>query len=413
MRILEMFGGGATSGSKLEMGRRATDRLRALLDVSELSNVTSLEALLDRVGEAARSLFGTSHARVHLYDPDAGELWAPSPAGRIRVPAGEGPRAETLRTGHAVRGPEGPGGHLLCAPLRGVDGRVIGLLEVGPADSVTLGGAGLQAAALLADQASLALERFRLRPLARQAEGMRRDVELAHRLQAALQPGRASGVQGVEALGWSRPGSLTGGGCADYWRLPDGRLALFLGDASAYGAAGALIIAQVRALLRSLSEVRAEPDWLLDCVNARLHADVAPSHFVTAFVGCLGADGALQWCSAGQGPVYVRQRGTEEYQPVLVQVPPLGVDPGFRPEAGPQLRLGPGGRVAAVGAGIFDADNGAGQIFGPRRIKTVLDNTGGLPLDKVVELIRETISTWEGGRQAADDQSVLIAGLHE
>src|SRR6185295_9639757 len=131
MRLLDKISGGRTAyGAPDAPGRRTSDRLRGVLDAAHLLAAPSMEALLVRVGEAAQSLFGASHARVHLYDPDSGELWAPSPAGRVRVPAGEGPRAQALRTRHAVRAGEAAG-DVVCAPLRDVDGRVIGLLEIG------------------------------------------------------------------------------------------------------------------------------------------------------------------------------------------------------------------------------------------------------------------------------------------
>src|SRR5215217_1283653 len=118
MRLLDKIGGGRTAYGKADpSGQRTSDRLGGVLDAAHLLGAPSMEALLVRVGEAAQSLFGASHARVHLYDSVSGELWAPSPAGRVRVPAGEGPRAQALRTRHAVRGPGEAGGHLVCAPL--------------------------------------------------------------------------------------------------------------------------------------------------------------------------------------------------------------------------------------------------------------------------------------------------------
>src|SRR5688572_31212337 len=103
-----------------------------------------------------------------------------------------------------------------------------------------------------------------------------------------------SGADGVEACAWSRPASDRGRTAFDHWLLPDGRLALFLGDASDHGPAAPRILSEVRAHLRALTQAQADPEWLLEQVNARLHAE-APGHFVTAFLGCLGSDGVLHW----------------------------------------------------------------------------------------------------------------------
>jgi serine phosphatase RsbU (regulator of sigma subunit) len=410
MRLLDKLGGSrGAAGRPVGGGRRTSDRLRGVLDAAGLLAAPSMEALLDRVGEAAQSLLGASHARVHLYDSGTGELWSPSPAGRLRVPAGEGPLGQALRTGHAVRGPGGPG-HLVCAPLRDVNGRVIGMLEVGQPASAPFDPTALQAASLLAQQAAFAVQRFVLRAAAAQGESFRRERKLAQEVQAALLPGQTA-VPGVEAFGWTRPASIAGGDCFDYWRLPDGRLALFLGDASGHGLAGAMVIAQVRALLHVLSDVNADPAWLLARVNARMHEDLEPSRFVTAFLGCLAPDGRLDWCSAGQGPVYARVAADGEFQALDAHVPPLGVYPDIEIPCPPPLHLARGGRVAVPSDGILEADNGCGLRLGPRRVKTVLDNTSSLPPAKVVELVRDVLFTWQGGHDAADDQSILIAGL--
>jgi phosphoserine phosphatase RsbU/P len=220
-----------------------------------------------------------------------------------------------------------------------------------------------------------------------------------------------AGVDGVEACAWSRPASDLGSSGFDHWTLPDGRLALFLGDASDHAGAGPRVLSEVRTQLRELTEERTDPDWLLERVNSRLHAGLPYGRFVTAFMGCLGSDGELQWSSAGQGPVYLSRRGREDYEALPASAPPLGVEPDLRPQA-VAIRLGPGGRVAVLSDGILDAHNGAGQFLGPRRVKTVLDNTAGLPVEKVVSLVRDVLMTWQGAG-AADDQSLLVAGLSE
>ena len=215
----------------------------------------------------------------------------------------------------------------------------------------------------------------------------------------------------VEACAWSRPASDRGRTAFDHWRLPDGRLALFVGDASDLGEDGPRVLSDLRRHLRALTQARAAPEWLLAQLNERLHAR-APRGFVTAFMGCLGSDGRLEWCSAGQGPVYVSRRSREDYSAVPAQGPPLGIEAALRLE-GSMVQLGPGGRVIVLSGGILDAVNGAGQLFGPRRAKTVLDNTAGLSLDKVVSLVRDVVLTWQGAAEKADDQSRLVAGLPE
>ncbi|HET8647091.1 MAG TPA: PP2C family protein-serine/threonine phosphatase, partial [Vicinamibacteria bacterium] len=293
----------------------------------------------------------------------------------------------------------------LCA-----EGRPIGLLEADDHTGAFTDRSALATASLVAAQAAEAVQRFRLRSAAAQARELRREAQLAQEASSALLPAR-SAVPGLEALGWTRPAFAGGSDSFDYWPLADGRLALFLGDASGHGLASGLIISEVRALLHVLCDVRPQPEWLLERINARLQQDREPRRFVTAFFGCLSPEGELRWCSAGQGPLYWRPDAEGEYLPLPSQGPPLGVDPAVTLASGPRLQLSPGGRVAVLSDGILDADNGTGRLLGPQRLKTIFDNTGELPLAKVVELLREVVTTWQGGEEAADDQSALIAGV--
>lgn len=389
MRIVETLGGTPESRPPDEQaGRRTSDRLQTLLDFSRLLSVPSLETLLAHVEQAACAAFGASRARVLL--PRAGE-----------------PAIRSQSSALDVAGP------VLSAPLRDLDGHVIGVLEVERPEGWAVGRHDVQLARLMAEHTALAVQRFRLQTAALEAESLRREIELAHAVQTALLPTTAPSVPGLESVGWTRAASLAGGDCFDYWALPDGRLALFLGDASGHGLAAALVIAQVRALVRVLSEMRGDPDWLLARVNARLTEDLEPSRFVTAFVGCLSRSGELCWCSAGQGPVFVRAGARGAFEPLQAQCPPLGVDADLRLECADSLRLGRGGRVAVFSDGVLDAANDSGQTLGPQRIKTVLDNTEGLPLESSLELVRDVLVTWQGTHQAADDQSILMAGMVE
>src|SRR5437764_22335 len=76
-------------------------------------------------------------------------------------------------------------------------------------------------------------------------------------------------IEGLLAVGWALPASVTGGDSYDLWKMGDGRLGLFLGDASGHGIAPAIVVSQARTLARTLSEINCDPNWLLERINAR------------------------------------------------------------------------------------------------------------------------------------------------
>src|SRR5687767_5511663 len=295
------------------------EQMKLVLDVSRHLTVTAdLGALLVRIAEAATSLLGAERASIFLHDARTNELWTTVALGakEIRVPCTAGivghvfqgnallsvprpyedarfNREVDRKTGFVTR-------NLLTTPLRAIDGKPLGVIQV----VNHIGGDFTQAeealVELLADQAGVAVQRHRFQQEVIRSAGLRHEMDLAQRVQQAMIPQTTPDVPNVHVVGWSRPASVTGGDCFDYWKLRDGRLGIFLADASGHGIAPAIVVSQARTLVRALSELDCDPARLLSRVNARLAEDLEAGRFVTAFMGCLSPAGELKWTSAGR-----------------------------------------------------------------------------------------------------------------
>jgi phosphoserine phosphatase RsbU/P len=400
--------------------RRSADRMKLVLDISRLLSITDLSTLLSRIAEASASFLDAERARVFLYDPETSELWTPrgTGGGETRIPSEMGVPGRVFRTGQvseAVDPPstapgdaEGGPRSVLCAPLRDLDGATIGVVEIinkkagrfTPEDRVSV--------ELLAEHAALAIQRFRLLVAATQGIELRKEMELAQRVQAALVPDAPPRLAGLDVVGWTRAASVTGGDCYDLWKLPNGRVAALVADASGHGLAAALVISQVRAVVRALSDIETDPQWLLARMNARLADDLDDGRFVTAFVGVFAGDGWVQWSSAGQGPVFLRIGGGARFQTVPTPAVPLGVSAEFISDAPTPVRLDRGGMLVVMTDGLFEAVNRAGEAFGAERMGDLLDGMGDMPAGIVVQRLREAVRAWQGHDEPADDQTVVV-----
>jgi sigma-B regulation protein RsbU (phosphoserine phosphatase) len=392
--------------------RRSADRMKLVLDISRLLTVTDLPTLMARIAEAAASFLDAEHARVYLHDPATGELWTvPAPGEvEVRVPSKRGVLGRVFHGGQVVAqaDPAAPTRSILCAPLRDLDRQSLGVVEVSdkktgaftPEDRVSI--------ELLAEHAALAIQRFRLLLAATQGSELRREMELAHRVQAALTPTSPPSLAGFDVVGWTQAASVTGGDCYDLWKRPDGRVGIFVADASGHGLAAALVISQVRAMVRALSEIEADPQWLLDRVNARLGEDLADGRFVTAFLGVLSSDGWLHWCSAGQGPVFCRVAMGVRFEALRAPAMPLGVAPDFITDPTAPVRLERGGMLVVMTDGLFEAPNEGGEYFGSARVGELLDSLGDEPAEAVVERLRQAVRRWQGRDEPVDDQTIVV-----
>ena len=104
-------------------------------------------------------------------------------------------------------------------------------------------------------------------------ERMVQELEVARRLQLEDLPSvfPVSSSFGMHAAMW--PAKEVGGDFYDVMRLPDGGLAVMVGDASGKGVAAAIFVAMTRSLLRAAMSRGASPAEALFQANSALAAD--------------------------------------------------------------------------------------------------------------------------------------------
>ena len=59
--------------------------------------------------------------------------------------------------------------------------------------------------------------------------------------------------------------------------------------------------------------------------------------------------------------------------------------------------------------GVTEAPNAAGEEFGEQRVKDLLIQNAGKPLEVIAGEISKTVSAWAGDKERHDDTTVLLA----
>ena len=193
------------------------------------------------------------------------------------------------------------------------------------------------------------------------------------------------------------------------WKLPDGRLGLFLADASGHGLGPALVVSQARTIVRTLSDIDMDPHHILGRVNARLIEDLEWGQFVTAFLGFLSPDGRLQWSSAGHGPSFLRPACHEKVQLLDPPVQPLGVMSDWADTPPPPTRVHASGSLVLISDGIFEAADPAGEQFGIERVvRTLDDHPDSCEPGEIIAALRAAVGLWQGSAEPQDDQTIVV-----
>jgi phosphoserine phosphatase len=417
----------------------SAEQLSLVLEVSRsLAVVLDLDSLLPQMAEAACKLLGCRRASVWIHDAGHRQLYTRVALGTaaIVLPDNSGvvgsafTQNVVLNIPHPYQDPRfNPEADrrnhfltesLLAAPMVDLSARPVGVIQAVNKIGGPFTESDQALIRLLADQAAVAIQRHKLHEASAMAEALRREMKLAAKVQRALIPTVAPEVNGLLASGWTEAASMTGGDCYDLWRLGDGRLAVLIADASGHGLGPAMVVSQVRTMVRLLCEsVTGEypagseptsPAAILAQINRRLEMDLASGQFVTALLAFISPDGTVDWESAGQGPFFVKQSRRSPVQCLSGgRGMPLGLmpdcfDTGCPPLA--PLRLDPGGTLLLTSDGVFEALNPSGDQFGISRIIEILDHSDADPGELIASL-RQSVDAWDLRDDPLDDQTLV------
>lgn len=392
-----------------------------------LARTTDLDALLLQIAEAARQMLDCQRSSIFLHDARTAEFWTKialdSP--EIRVPEKTGIVGAAFWSNQVVDVPDpytdarfNPANdqrsgfktrNILAAPVSDTDGKPLGVIQGINKTNGAFSPRDRNLIELLADQAGVAIQRHRFMIEAISAASIKREMELARKIQDAMMPTQAPQLPGLDCAGRTRAASVTGGDVYDLWRTSDGRLGMFLGDASGHGIGPTLVVSQVRTLVRCLAELDPDPFRVLHRTNGRMAGDLEAGRFVTTFVGFVSADGTIDYCSAGHGPLFVRDGAGEPIRLVEPTLPPVGVLDDLPEDRAVPLNLKTGGWLTVLSDGIFEARNPTGEMFGIERVCDILEASSPCCADTIEKLFDHT-RQWQGHDEPADDQTIVIVG---
>jgi serine phosphatase RsbU (regulator of sigma subunit) len=169
-----------------------------------------------------------------------------------------------------------------------------------------------------------------------------------------------------------------GGDWYDVFELPDGSVALVIGDITGRGIAAAAVMAEVRTALRAYSLLRLPLEEMLRMLNELMRAIEAPP--VTLALFALDLEAArLTGVSAGHTPALLLHRdGTREFV-VGASGPPLGfgISSGYRTES---LPFPPGSGLLLYTDGLIERRGESIDVGLDRLLHTDLERHRNLPL---------------------------------
>jgi serine phosphatase RsbU (regulator of sigma subunit) len=234
------------------------------------------------------------------------------------------------------------------------------------------------------------------------------ELEIAKQVQARLFPQTFPSLRTLDYAGICIPARQVGGDYYDFLNLGQERLGLVLGDISGKGIAGALLMANLQANLRSQCAIALdEPQRLLRSVNELFYDNTADHSYATLFFAdyddraqCLRYVNCGHLCG-----LLLRSDNTLERLESTCTV--LGLFKKWDCSM-EQCHLVPGDAIALYTDGITESFSGSGEEFGEQRLTDALrrhrELSSRAQLAAIVDEVRRFSPT-----EQYDDITLIIA----
>ena len=408
--------------------RESAKRLRALYEISRsFAQSLSLDATLEAVTSAAVELLDADAAVIRMKGERGDQLLPHAP--HVADPRLAGPLRPLLEREQSIEKLPGrrlfrmgkplvldpatarrlgasyellvpfleQGATAVVVPIA-TSAELLATLTVVSLDpSRRLGDEQIETALFVAGQAALAIDNARL---------TQERKDFADTMQRSLLPRGVPEVDGLEVGAVYEPSARleVGGDVYDFLTLPDGKLAVVLGDASGHGVAATADMALAKFAFRSLVRLYPDPAELLAQANEVAFGELATGTFVTMV--CLTVDpatGAVRAGCAGHPPVRILapEGGVSLLAPGGLA---LGVEANQRYES-VETTLAPGAALCVYTDGLVEARR-AGDQYGEERLHAALSSGCELSAQALAEHVVADARAFAG--EPGDDYAVVV-----
>jgi sigma-B regulation protein RsbU (phosphoserine phosphatase) len=260
----------------------------------------------------------------------------------------------------------------------------------------------------------------------REKERLESELTIASEVQNQLFPRAAPPMRTIELIGACIPARSVSGDYYDYLLLPNGNLAIAIGDVAGKGISAALLMASIQSIMRTqlaqgvpiavaaagaigngLHPPHLSTADVVSRLNRQLYANTSPEKYATFFFGLYDEHSRIMtYTNAGHLPPLLVCGG--EANPLEVTGTVVGLFPTVAYEE-KTISMCPDDMLIAYTDGITEPENAYGEEYGLDRLsESVLRNRHCEP-SEIVAKVMESVKNWSNAPELPDDMTVMIA----
>ncbi|MBN2184487.1 MAG: SpoIIE family protein phosphatase [Candidatus Krumholzibacteriota bacterium] len=415
-----------TAENKYRLMTRISHSIRDTLGLDEILNhlLNMVQSVLDY---DAVGIFVLNEDIVYSRDRHPHSLIAglamrgfdmPQPTVDPMLVSGKGIIGHVIRTGESViasdvredpRYVEGRKGTLseIAVPIVRKK-RVIGALNLESNTVAKYIENDLEVLRFFADAASISIEKAMLHRQLLDKKLIEEQLKTAQHVQSRLLPDSHPDISGYNIVGTCIPTYEIGGDYYDYFKLPDGDLAIVVADVSGKGIPAALIMTAFRALLRANARSGSGPKDVIKTLKHLLPDFMGESNFVTSVYGVLNpAAGSFEYVNCGHHPpILFRSNGNVERLKDRNPLLSSALEDISRHSV--KVSLAEGDLLLLYTDGVIEVIDNDGNEFGADRLEAVVQSSLRSTVSDIISNIIRATHDFAGTEYFTDDFTLVV-----
>lgn len=297
---------------------------------------------------------------------------------------------------------------MMCVPLLDEEDEPLGVIQiVSRNETMAFDEDDLDLLESLAMQASLTIQNARLHEEALQRRELERDLAFATQVQLGFLPKSRPKIPGYLFGDYYEAALSVGGDYFDYVPLPDGRLAITIGDVAGKGMPAALLMARLYSSTRLQLLTSDSPAQAISRLNSEIASSGLGHRFITFLCMVLNPKThELRVVNAGHlTPILRSADGTVRTFGKEHASLPLGIVPDMTYEE-MSLTITAGDTIIAFTDGATEAMSLDKSIFGRTRLENLMSDATG-PLDEILQKITLEVTAFATDPATRDDLCLI------
>ncbi|MDA8414771.1 MAG: SpoIIE family protein phosphatase [Desulfobacteraceae bacterium] len=236
-----------------------------------------------------------------------------------------------------------------------------------------------------------------------------RDMEIAQQIQLSFLPESAPELPGIDMGGRCISAAHVGGDYYDFFRRDEHTIDLLIADVSGHSVGAALVMSEVRTLLRAQFNSTHNASSVLQSLNRQLYDDLTRAElFITMFYAKYNATtDRLSYANAGHNHPLICRKG----ESACIELDAEGLILGVKQSVVFQertIKLQKGDVLLFYTDGLTEATSPAGEMFENGRVCSHLGSVAHLPVQEIIDSFYQAVTDFTESPILQDDVSIVV-----